>query len=187
MATTGAVIGALYLTRDDSTLSLVASLGANRDADHGAEPIAFGEGLVGKAALTGQAVAIGNLENTSVRARTGILEIIPRCALVFPIATNEKVVAVVELAFTGDQAVTGLELLRVLHNDLAEGLRQVNVLPPTSGAERPETLRDLQEELIIINSRLEHSNREMAVREGQVRLLQTEIDTLRKRPAGSPR
>ena len=147
--TAGAVAGAYYLLNEEQRLVRLANLGCEQPANE--VPIGLGEGLLGKVALEGRAQLLDKLDQHSSRVRTGLLEIVPRAALIYPVKREASVCAVLELLFVNDGAATALELLDYLSIDLAKG-----PIAAEGGRTIDATrVRALEEELVIANARIE--------------------------------
>jgi hypothetical protein len=102
-----------------------------------------------------------------------MLDVVPRSVLVYPIQTEDRVVAVLELGFLRPTASAARELLSSVANDLLHGL----VAQPlqVSG----DRLRAAEEELVIANARLERLKQELIARDKVVRELQVELQSAR--------
>ncbi|MEY4580558.1 MAG: hypothetical protein RL701_5261 [Pseudomonadota bacterium] len=156
----GAAAGAYY-TIEEQFLKRVANLGC--DVDNGAPPVRVGDGMLGKVAQTGEPWLLDNLEEQRLRVRSGLLEFTPTAVLIYPIKRDERVVGVIELLFLNTSAPTARELLDYLADDLARG---PHVLEPSAEAKR---VKDLEEELVIANARLERMSSELQNRERSLR------------------
>ena len=158
--TAGAAAGAYYEMNQDKRLVRIANLGC--EAPPHEVPPGLGEGLLGKVALEGKPLLLDKLDEQAARVRTGLLEIVPRSVLLFPILRSGQPVAVLELLFVNEAAGTALELLEYLALDLAKG-----PLSAASGAAPAdeERMRALEEELVIANARLECVSNELQQRD----------------------
>jgi HAMP domain-containing protein len=160
-----AAAGAYYAVNEDTSIVRIVNLGC--DAPSSEAPLHIGEGLLGKVALEATPLLLDQLEQKGLRVRTGLLEITPRAALIFPVKNETRVCALIELVFVGNGAVPALELLEYLARDLANGT--------TGGVRAPEPapdstdVRELQEELVIANARLEQMSHELQQRDRAMR------------------
>jgi HAMP domain-containing protein len=160
-----AAAGAYYVVGEDQSIVRVVNLGC--DAPASEAPQRVGEGLLGKVARDGTPLLLEQLEQQGLRVRTGLLEITPRAALVFPIKNESRVTALIELLFVGNGAVPALELLDYLARDLANGsTTEVAKLKPAGDS--PD-VRELQEELVIANARLQQMAVELQQRDHALR------------------
>jgi HAMP domain-containing protein len=161
-----AAAGAYYSVSEES-VTRVVNLGCDMPAAE--TPLKIGEGLLGKVALDGAPLLIDRLEERGLRIRTGLLEITPRAALVFPVKGERGVIALIELLFVGNGAQPALELLDYLGRDLvpAQGQSQDQASP--HAVVESGDMRRLQEELVIANARLEQMGNELQQRDRVIR------------------
>jgi hypothetical protein len=124
----------------------------------------IGDGLLGKAAQEREPVLLDDLDMGGLRIRSGLVELTPRALLLFPVQRDGRTVSVFELVFVNSSAHTARELLEYLAEDLARGPEQ----PGSDGANNPR-LRELEEELVIANTRLERMASDLQSRERTVR------------------
>jgi HAMP domain-containing protein len=143
----GASAAAYYVV---SHGQLVRSVNLGCEPHNGETNLTVGEGLLGRVAHEGKALLLDNLQERSLRVRTGLLEFTPSGLLIYPIKHEERVTAVLELVFLNDSAATALEMLDYLGTDFARGpLDGRGVMPEVA------RVRELEEELVIANARLE--------------------------------
>ncbi|MET0387521.1 MAG: GAF domain-containing protein [Polyangiales bacterium] len=147
-----AAAGAYYVI-EDRFLKRSANFGC--EADDAASPQRVGDGLLGKVASTGEPLLLEELDKYGMRVRSGLLEITPNALLLYPVKREGRVIGVLELLFLNTSAPTARELLDYLTDDLARGPR---VLEKSAEAVR---VRDLEEELVIANARLERMEAEL--------------------------
>jgi methyl-accepting chemotaxis protein len=169
---TGAVAGACHVLQEDGSLHRVATFGWN--VLEGSSAITpAGSGLLGRVALEKKPLQLDDLEDERVRIRASMLDVVPRSVLVYPIQTEDRVVAVLEFGFLRPTASAARELLASVANDLLHGL----VAQPlqVSG----DRLRAAEEELVISNTRLERLKQELISRDKVVRELQVELQSAR--------
>jgi hypothetical protein len=152
----GAAAGAHYAI-EDGLLIRTANFGCEPSGESVTQRV--GEGLHGRVALTGEAMVFDELEKQGTRVRTGLLELIPTALLLYPIERDSRVVGVIELLFLNASAPTARELLDYLMEDLSRGPR---AFEPTAETAR---VKQLEEELVIANTRLERLNSELQSRE----------------------
>jgi hypothetical protein len=150
----GAIAGAYY-SIEESTLVRTACLGCEPQND--VAPLRLGDGLVGKVAVTGEVLILDDLSSEGVRVRSGLLEMTPRALLLYPVRRDERVVGVIELLFLETSALTAREFLDYLGDELSRGPRVHE-----QGATR---IKELEEELVIANARIERMSSDLQARE----------------------
>ncbi|MDY6855392.1 MAG: response regulator [Thermodesulfobacteriota bacterium] len=91
-----AKIGALYVSDDDESLSLVGTY-ANHNPDVLDKQFLIGEGLVGQVALEKRPVIIDDCPDGYMKIRSGTGEAISESILISPCLLNNKVKAIIEL------------------------------------------------------------------------------------------
>lgn len=177
MEAVGAAIGAYHVVLPDGTLQRCSHLGC--EATDSA-PIQPGDGLVGRAALDKKPLTLTNLGDSQVRIRTGMLEIVPRALIVYPVSHDGVLVGVVELAFTTNDGSTAIEVLDHVGSELAHSTLRVArpaavvvaAAPPLSVS--AAKLSELEEELVIANARLETLSNELRMRDQKIRALEAD-------------
>jgi GAF domain len=157
----GAVAGAYYSVQDQM-LVRVANLGC--EPQEREVPLRVGEGLLGKAVQQGEPLLLDDLDQRGLRIRSGLLELTPRALLLFPLRRDGRAIGVFELLFVNSSAITARELLEYLAEDIVRGPE----LRPAVGENDPR-VRALEEELVIVNTRLERMTTELQSRERTVR------------------
>ena len=160
----GASAGAYYTVGDDKRLIRLVNLGC--DTPEQESPLKLGEGLIGKVALDAKPMLLDKLDQKGLRLRSGLLEITPRSALIFPVLRQGSVRAVIELLFVDNAGATALELLEYLAPDLAKG--PILTAAPPQGADKAR-MRELEEELVIANARLQQLANELKDRDRALR------------------
>jgi HAMP domain-containing protein len=158
----GAVAGAYYAV-EDRMLVRVANMGC--EPQEREVPLRIGEGLLGRAAQQAEPVLLDDLDERGLRIRSGLLELTPRALLLFPLQREGRVIGVFELLFVNSSAITAQELLEYLAEDLVRGPEP---RASSDDANNPR-LRELEEELVIANTRLERMAAELQSRERTMR------------------
>lgn len=150
-----AAAGCYYMLQEQN---LVRSANFGCEPNDDEAPLNVGDGLLGKVALTGEPLLLEDLDRRGRRVRTGLLEITPTALLLYPVKRDERVIGVLELLFLNTAAATARELLDYMVHDLAQ--------PPrvAAGAEATR-VKELEEELVIANARLEQLSSELQSRE----------------------
>lgn len=150
----GAAAGAYYAV-EERTLIRTACLGCEPQND--VAPLRVGDGLVGKVAASGEPFLLEDLADKGVRVRSGLLEITPQALLLYPVQRDKRVVGVIELVFLESSAITAREFLDYLGDELARG--------PHLAGESTTRVKELEEELVIANTRIEHLSADLQGRE----------------------
>ncbi len=172
--------GAFFLN-EEGELRLIASYGYQRRKAL-SNRFAFGEGLVGQAALEGKAILVSNAPADYVKVSSGLGEALPVNLMVLPILFEEQVIAVVELG--------SLHEFSDLHQSFLEQLSETAgvVLSNISANRRTEELLEesqrLAEELQSQQDELKRSNLELEQQAQSLKaseeLLQTQQEELRQ-------
>jgi HAMP domain-containing protein/signal transduction histidine kinase/CheY-like chemotaxis protein len=172
--------GAFFLN-DDGELALIASYGYHNRKSL-SNRFAFGEGLVGQAALEGKPILISNAPADYVKISSGLGEALPVNIIVLPILFEDQVIAVVELG--------SLHAFSELHQSLLEQLAETTgvVLSNISANRRTEELLEesqrLAEELQSQQDELRRSNNELEQQAQSLKaseeLLQTQQEELQQ-------
>lgn len=148
-------VAAAYYSVEESVLRRSASLGC--DPQNDVAPLRMGDGLVGKVAASGECLMLDDLKNSQVRVRSGLVELTPSALLIYPVQREERVVGVLELLFLDGSAVTAREFLDYLGDEVARG--------PRVHAQSAARVKELEEELVIANTRIEHMSADLQSRE----------------------
>jgi len=172
--------GAFFLNEDDE-LRLIASYGYQRRKSV-SNRFAFGEGLVGQAALEGKPILVSRAPVDYVKVSSGLGEALPVNLIVLPILFEEQVIAVVELG--------SLHAFSALHQSFLEQLVETTgvVLSNISANRRTEELLEesqrLAEELQSQQDELKRSNLELEQQAHSLKaseeLLQTQQEELQQ-------
>ncbi|MDD9939732.1 MAG: GAF domain-containing protein [Myxococcales bacterium] len=179
-AATGAATAALHVVQDGDRVRMIANLGGPESPDE-RDPVKLGQGLVGKAAKTGEATILRGLDEHNVRLTTGVVEIVPRALLLFPISGQDGTLAVIELGFVDTSVDSARDLLEYLTQDLADGIREVMQGPAVRG-NGDARIRELGEDLAIATARVEQLTRELQQRDRSLREVEQVLETLRSTP-----
>ncbi|UGS37613.1 HAMP domain-containing protein [Capillimicrobium parvum] len=172
--------GAFFLN-EDGDLRLIASYGYQRRKTL-SNQFAFGEGLVGQAALEGKAILVSDAPPDYVKVTSGLGEAVPVNLIVLPILFEDQVIAVVELG--------SLHAFSDLHQSFLEQLAETTgvVLSNISANRRTEELLEesqrLAEELQSQQDELKRSNLELEQQAQSLKaseeLLQTQQEELQQ-------
>ncbi|HET8933752.1 MAG TPA: GAF domain-containing protein [Polyangiales bacterium] len=146
-----------YYSVEESVLRRSASIGCEPSND--VAPLRMGDGLVGKVAATGEPLLLADLQKNQVRVRSGLVELTPSALLIYPVRREERVVGVLELLFLEGSAVTAREFLEYLGEEMGRG--------PRVHTESAARVKELEEELLIANARIEHMSDQARERPGR--------------------
>ena len=167
--TVGASYGVLYLVANENDCQILSKIASYADTGDsvGLDKIQMGEGLTGQCVLQNQPVILEQVPKEYIKIASGLGSSQPDYVAVFPSAVEDKVLAVVELAGFGRLTETHTEYLKQVMNNVAISFMRVisrvqteQLLAESQAfAEelqyRSAELQQQQEELCIINERLE--------------------------------
>jgi signal transduction histidine kinase/DNA-binding response OmpR family regulator/CHASE3 domain sensor protein len=149
----------------------------------GPDSFADGEGLIGKAALTGRLLDLRELPPDFLRLRSGTGEASPSQLVVVPACLDGTANAVIELGFLGSADVRSLELLGRVGESVAVAVRSSDykqrlreLLEETQ--RQAEELQTQQEELRVQNEELEHQSRLLQESKGRLENQQSELEQI---------
>ena len=147
-----------------------------------AHPAAFkvGEGLVGQVAQNGQQMLLQSLPADYFRLESGLGSAQPNCLLLKPILRNNKLRAVLELAFHQAPDNFCLDLLAAITECLASAIestqaRDLQAQLLSNSQEMTEELQSQQEELRAANEELEEQARRLQDSESRLLNQQAEL------------
>jgi len=172
-------VGALYLTDEDRLLRLVGSYAyAVRKGNQ--NRFAFGDGLVGQAALEKRTILFTDVPDDYLLIRSGLGKTAPRYILVVPFLYENQVKGVIELgsvhAFTDKQQ----EFLGTIIENIAIAVHSAQVqekmrelLEQTQ--QQAEELQSQQEQLRVNNEELEAQTDALRKSEQQLQVQQEEL------------
>lgn len=172
----GAAYGVFYLRIGEEDLVRIASF-SDYAADASVAAFKLGEGLVGRAALSGEPLLIDDLPEHYLHVASGLGEMPPRSLLVAPVHFERRVEAVVELASLSGFSSAQRRLIEQLAGTLGIAISGVSgrmevdrLLRQTQQSEeelqsqteelqaQSEELRTQQETLRSVNDGLERTN-----------------------------
>jgi len=150
-------LGALYWL-DENGLKPYATYALEKQLTK-LKTIAPGEGLVGQVALDKKPLHITKLPNNYYEISSSYAEVKPQSLIIYPIIYNEKVIAIIELAWlaeTPDKSLTFLEMAgEVLAVSFININQNENVLTMLKESQvQSEELQTQQEELRVTNEAL---------------------------------
>ncbi|EXX86028.1 histidine kinase [Paenibacillus darwinianus] len=161
----GASYGALYVREglgEQPRLKLHSAYARDGEAD--AERVfAFGEGLVGQCAASGESIKLADIPDDYIRIRSGMGESKPKHVLLCPVKFRGQVVGVLELAHLAPIRETQMDLvselaenLGIMLNSLFGRMRVQDLLKESQAL--TEELQVQSEELISQQEALRRSN-----------------------------
>lgn len=169
---TEADVGALFIAMEQEEteeiqLELFGSFAFDREK-YIERSFAFGEGLVGRAAVEKEVIYISELPADYIKIRSGLGEDVPSSVLLVPVMLDNQVMGVIELASLGEIPQHQIEFVHQLSDALATTLAKVKANLQT---------RKLLEQSKQQADELEKAQQVYAIREEK---LLNEIESLRK-------
>jgi signal transduction histidine kinase/DNA-binding response OmpR family regulator len=185
-----AAIGVIYLVETENVLTLQA--GYAFDEPEKKKTIAFGQGIIGQAALEKKSRALTNLPSSYLKISSGLVEMIPANVYVFPFMFKGEVIGVLELGLmdelndddqqfidiiTSDQlGITFNTAISRLFTDKLLKQTQLQSEELQHQAEelqvQAEELQNQQEELLQTNFALTNQTEELSISEEELRIQQ---------------
>jgi CheY-like chemotaxis protein/CHASE3 domain sensor protein len=166
-------VGVLYVFREDtSTLEMLGSYGF-RQRRHVTTTYALGEGLVGQAAVSRQAIVLQDVPDDYTRIHSGTGEASPRSVVMIPVMSRDHLLGVIEIAsfdhVTPIQQRLLDELMPIVAlslENLSRALRTSTLLEQTQTQAdelraSEEALRSQQEDLRATNDELKAKTAEL--------------------------
>jgi len=177
-------LGALYWL-EESGLKPYANYALEKQLSK-LKTIALGEGLVGQAALNKKPLHITTIPNNYFEISSSFGEVKPQSLIIYPIIYNNKVIAIIELAWLAETPVKSLTFLEMVSEVLAVSFININqnenVLTMLKESQvQSEELQTQQEELRVTNEAL--SVKTDAIRNQQTILEKTNREMEKKAAA----
>lgn len=167
-------IGALYLVGDREKHLYLSGSYAFKHRKRSESSIAFGEGLVGQAALENKSIIFTNVPDDYIHINSGLGESRPKNIAVYPLAIGKEVKGVIELGSATDFTKDQLEFIEFVIESAAIALNAAQARIRT--AELLEETQQQAEELEQQQEELRQTNEELA---SQTQLLQASEEELR--------
>ena len=165
-------IGALYLADEDQNLKMIASY-AYIIRKNVSNKLAFGQGLVGQAALEMKPIVISNCPDDYIQISSALGQAKPHNIIAYPIVLDQKLTGVIELGSfnTFDKFhFSYLEQIAIsigiAFNNVDSRLKTSQMLKKTE--EQTQNLKAREEELIIRNQELEYQSKN--IKESEIKL-----------------
>jgi len=174
-----AQLGALYLAEDDC-LTLTGRYAYS--SKNSSTRFAFGEGLVGQAALEKEPAIITHVPDNYITVRSGLGETVPHHIMVFPFLYEDQVAGVLEMATLAEFDQTQLDFLHVAMTNIgiafntAQARARINELLAET-QQQAEELQVQGEELRVANEELQSQTESLQASEAKLREQQAELET----------
>lgn len=147
--------GAIFITTEDGAghtwLEMQACYAYNR-SKHLDQRVAPGEGLIGQAYLEGERIYLREVPDNFVRITSGLGHANPRFVLIVPLAMNDNIVGIVELASFKDFSKHEIEFVEKIGESIAFTVSSIRTAEKTHGMltelnAQAEQMRAQEEEL----------------------------------------
>ncbi len=176
-----AQVGAFYLTEDGAkpTLVLKASYAFTKRKNL-SNVFAFGEGLVGQAALEKKQILLKNVPEDYIRVTSGLGERVPRFVCVTPFIYEKRVKGVIEIGTLNQMSDRELEYLSTAMPALAIAVQSGQSRSELAklleeSQQLTEELQTQQEELQTANEELETQTQRLSESEERLKAQQEEL------------
>ncbi|MCP4152575.1 MAG: response regulator, partial [bacterium] len=174
-----AQIGAIYMSDEQSTLNLIGSY-AYTLKQNTANSIQPGEGLIGQVALEKKHIIITDCPDDYINIQSGLGESVPRCILVYPLLSGNKIRGVIELGTLNTINGNHLTFLEKVSESIAITLHSLAIRNRTNvllekTQKQAEQLGSHQEELREANSELEENTKALKASEAKLQAQQEEL------------
>lgn len=177
-----AQVGVFFLARDGEkpVLTLLGSYAYSRRKNL-ANEFAFGEGLVGQAALERQQILVRNVPEDYIRVTSGLGEHVPRFICVTPFLYENRLKGVVEIGMLGEITPTQMDYLSQAMPLVAIAVESAQARDTKAqlleeARRLTEELQTQQEELRSTNEELEQQSRDLRASEEKLRVQQEELE-----------
>lgn len=148
-------------------------------------PEQFGveSGLLGQAVKDGRHAVLSDLPEGYISVGSGLGKTVPRNLVIFPVAIDEKVNAVIELGFFSQVEGSDIELISRIEHSVSVAVRSVKyrmklqeLLEETQ--RQSEEVQAQSEELRVSNEELEEQSRALRESQSRLELQQTELEQI---------
>ncbi|HEY4785762.1 MAG TPA: GAF domain-containing protein, partial [Bacteroidales bacterium] len=170
--------GGIFLINDDNKddvhIELVSCYAYNREK-HLVKRINMGEGLIGRCILEKETIYLSDIPDNYIKITSGLGDSNPRCLLLVPLAINEVVFGVIEIASFSDIQPYQVDFVGKIAEIIASTLRTVRTNMQTSKlleqskiqaeelAAQDEEMRQNMEELRATQEQSTRKERELQV------------------------
>ncbi|MGE5519426.1 MAG: response regulator [Candidatus Dadabacteria bacterium] len=170
--------GLLYVT-NERTLWLEAGY-AISNKDDVPRQLAFGETLIGQAAVEKNIVQLSNVPDTFLSIRSGLGQSQPRSVIIIPLVASEELEGVIEMSSLGEMEEYQLDFAKEAAHDIAVALKTVKnkrrlqeLFKQTEA--QAEELKSQHSELENINAELEAQAEKLQASEEELKVQQEEL------------
>ena len=161
-----AQVGAIYLVDQNTNRLELASGYALAKSEDASSSFAFGEGLVGQAAIKKESIRLVDIPDDYIKVSSSLGETSARNIMVLPILLRDEVVGVIELGSLNVFSDLQVEFLRQIIEPVAIAIRRTQsnfkmqeLLAETQA--QSEELQTQSEELLAMNEELEAQARNL--------------------------
>lgn len=177
---THANIGSIYLKEEAGDAYILTGAYAF-DKEAGVERFLPGQGTIGQAVSGRKTIVLSNLQETDIKLRTAITDVMPRNMITAPISFEGEMLAVIELgkmeAFTSKElqfVEANLETIGVILNSALSRKRISDLLAETQV--QSEELQQQQEELQQSNEELEEQTLRLKEQQEELQATNEELE-----------
>ena len=178
----GAHVGAIYIADYGGSFRRFGAYALDPGVA-GPETVQEGEGLAGQVVRDNRLVHLKDVPEKYLDVRSSLGGHPPRELVIAPAATDDKVMAIIELGFLQPVSATTLELFSRVGEEIASAVRsahyrtrQAELLEETQ--RQAEELQSQQEELRTQNEELEQQSRALQASQARLENQQTELEQI---------
>lgn len=181
-----AQVGAIYLA-ENNHLELISSYAFSHRKGN-ANLIAFGEGLVGQAALEKKHIIFSNIPEDYVKVNSGLGQVTPKNILIYPFIYDSHVNGVIEIGSVHEISDLDIQLLKIVAESIgiafnsAQSRSKLKVLLEETQRQseelesQQEELKQTNEELSEKTSMLERSQAELKTQQEELQQTNEELE-----------
>ena len=171
-------VGAFYLSKDESTLSLTASIALNKE--NARKRITLGEGLLGQSALSQKEILLDDLSEAELSVDFSAGSFKPKAVIAIPVLYEKRLKGAIELASLQGYPNVVLEFLKaavfnigIAIHSARDHQRLQELLAETQA--QSEELQAQHSELENVNAELEAQAEKLQASEEELRVQQEEL------------
>lgn len=175
-----APVGALYLVNQQRGSLSFSSGYAWDNTKTRTKEIAFGQGLVGQAALEQKIKTVSGLPVDYIQVNSGMGSMVPAELLVVPVLFQKQTIAVIEVGLLQNATADILNFLHTVLDAIGVGINSAIARTQLKELflqtqQQAEELESQQEELRTTNEELLHKSEELQASEEELRVQQEEL------------